>query len=97
MSKYISLVKYTAKGVENVKDSPNRLDAFKGLCESMGAKVEGFYLTMGRCDMLVILDAPNPETVAKIILATSSRGAVSTETLQAFSEEEYRKIVSELP
>jgi uncharacterized protein with GYD domain len=47
--------------------------------------------------MLVILDAPNPETVAKIILATSSRGAVSTETFQAFSEEEYRKIISELP
>jgi uncharacterized protein with GYD domain len=28
MAKYISLVKYTAKGVENLKDSPNRLDAF---------------------------------------------------------------------
>ena len=97
MAKYISLVKYTAKGAENVKESPNRLDAFKQLCKSMGAKLEGFYLTMGRCDMLVILDAPNPETVAKIILATSSRGAVSTETFPAFSEEEYRKIISELP
>ncbi|MBT8363359.1 MAG: GYD domain-containing protein [Deltaproteobacteria bacterium] len=97
MAKYISLVKYTAKGAENIKESPNRLDAFKQLCESMGAKLEGFYLTMGRCDMLVILDAPNPETAAKIILATSSRGAISTETFQAFSEEEYRKIISELP
>ena len=97
MAKYISMVKYTAKGVENVKDSPKRLDAFKGLCESMGAKVEGFYLTMGRCDMLVILDAPNSATVAKIILATSSKGSVSTETMQAFSESEYRKIISELP
>ena len=48
MAKYISLVKYTAKGVENIKESPNRLDAVKQLCESMGAKVEGFYLTMGR-------------------------------------------------
>lgn len=97
MAKYISLVKYTAKGAENIKESPNRLDAFKQLCESMGAKLEGFYLTMGRCDMLVILDAPNPETAAKIILATSSRGAISTETFQAFSEQEYRKIISELP
>ena len=97
MAKYISLVKYTGKGVENVKQSPSRLDAFKKLCESMGAKVEGFYLTMGRCDMVVILDAPNPDAVAKIILATSSRGAVSTETLHAFSEAEYRKIISELP
>jgi len=97
MAKYISLVKYTAKGVENLKESPNRLDAFKQLCESMGAKVEGFYLTMGRYDLVVIVDAPNPETAAKVILTTASGGAVSTETLQAFSEEEYRKIISELP
>jgi uncharacterized protein with GYD domain len=52
---------------------------------------------MGRYDLVVILDAPNAETVAKLILATASKGAVSTETLHAFSEEEYRKIVSELP
>jgi uncharacterized protein with GYD domain len=97
MAKYISLVKYTGKGIENVKQSPSRLDDFKKLCESMGAKVDGFYLTMGRCDMLLILDAPDSATVAKIILATSSRGAVSTETMQAFSEAEYRKIISEVP
>ncbi len=97
MAKYISLVKYTAKGVEKIKESPNRLDAFKQLCESMGVTVEGFYLTMGRYDIILIVDAPNPETVAKVILATASRGAVSTETLPAFPEEEYRKIISELP
>jgi uncharacterized protein with GYD domain len=97
MAKYISLVKYTAKGAENVKESPTRLDAFKQLCESMGAKVDGFYLTMGRYDMIVIVDAPDPETVAKIILTTASGGSVSTETLPAFAEAEYRKVISELP
>jgi uncharacterized protein with GYD domain len=97
MAKYITLVKYTAKGIETVKESANRYDAFKQLCESMGATVEGVYLTMGRYDIVVIVDAPNPETVAKIILATASRGAISTETLPAFAEEEYRKIISELP
>ena len=69
MAKYICLCKYTGKGIENVKESPHRHDAFKQLCDSMGAKVEGFYLTMGRYDLIVILDAPNPEVVAKIILA----------------------------
>ena len=83
--------------IENIKESPSRFDAFKQLCESMGARVEGFYLTMGLYDLLVIVDAPDPETVAKIILATASRGAVSTETLQAFTEEEYRKIIAALP
>jgi uncharacterized protein with GYD domain len=96
MAKYISLIKYTGKGIENIKESPKRLDAFKQLCESMGGKVEGFYLTMGRYDLVLIVDAPNPETAAKILLTLASHGAVSTETLQAFSEKEYRKIISEL-
>jgi len=97
MPKYISLVKYTSKGVEKIKESPNRLDAVKNLCEGMNAKVEGFYLTMGRYDIILIVDAPNPETAAKILLTTTSAGSVSTETLAAFTEEEYRKIISELP
>ena len=97
MAKYISLVKYTAKGIENVKESPNRLDAFKQLCESMDTRVEGFYLTMGRYDIIYIVDAPNPETVAKLVLTITSGGNVSTETLPAFPEDEYRKIVAALP
>ena len=97
MAKFISLVKYTEKGITNIKESPNRLDAVKKLCESMGARVESFYLTMGRYDILMVVDAPNPETATKIILTITSGGAVSTETLLGFPEEEYRKIVSELP
>ena len=96
MPKFISLVNYTSKGVENIKDSPNRLDAVKSLCESMQAKVDGFYLTMGRYDIVFILDAPNPEVASKIILKIASLGNVSTETLLAFPEEEYRKIISEI-
>ena len=96
MPKYISLIKYTGKGIEDVKQSPNRHDAFKKLCQSMGAKVDAVYLTMGRYDLIVIVDAPNPETAAKLLLTTSSKGAIKSETLVAFPEEEYRKIVSEL-
>ena len=52
-----------------------------------GAKVEGFYLTIGRYDLVVIVDAPDHETISKIILATSSKGAVSTKTLPALADE----------
>ena len=97
MAKYISLVKYKGKGIENIKESPDRLDAVKQLCESMGAKVEGFYLTMGRYDIIMIMDAPDLRTATKLILTITSKGNVSTETLPAFPEDEYRKIISELP
>ena len=97
MAKFISLVNYTAKGIEKIKESPNRLDAFKQLCESMGVTVDGFFLTMGRYDLVVIVDAPDLNTAAKVILTTGSVGAISTETLPAFTEAEFRQVVSELP
>ena len=97
MPKYISLIKYTSKGIENIKDSPNRLDAVKQLCEHMGATVDAFYLTMGRYDIVIVVDAPDRETVAKILLSIASRGAVNTETLSAFPEDDYRKIITSLP
>jgi uncharacterized protein with GYD domain len=97
MPKYIELINYTQQGIENVKDSPNRFDAFKKLCKSMGANVDAIYLTMGRYDLVVIVDAPDSEVIAKIMLTTASKGSASTETLQAFTEEEYRRIMAALP
>ena len=97
MPKYIGLINYTQQGIENVKDSPNRFDAFKKLCKSMGANVEVLYLTMGRYDLMVIVDAPDSECIAKIMLTTGSKGSASTETLQAFTEDEYRTIIAALP
>ena len=97
MATFISLVNFTQKGIENLKDSPNRVDAFKQLCKSMGAELKGFYMTMGRYDLVVIVEAPNAETALKAFLATAMGGNVRTETLTAFPEEDYLKIISGLP
>jgi uncharacterized protein with GYD domain len=48
MPTYVTLVNYTQKGVENMKDSPNRLETAKGLFKSMGAEIKAYYLAMGR-------------------------------------------------
>ena len=97
MVTYILLVKFTTQGVKDIKGSPARLDAFKQLCKKMGAEFKSFHLTMGRYDIVGVVDAPEDATIAKIILALSSGGNVSTETLRAFSEAEYRSIVAALP
>ena len=97
MAKYISFVKYTAEGIKEIKESPGRLNAFKQVCELIGAKLESFYLTMGRYDIVMIIDAPDRETVAKVLLETASAGAFTTETSPAFTEDEYMKIIHELP
>jgi uncharacterized protein with GYD domain len=97
MPTYITLARWTQQGIEKVKQSPARLDAFKQLVESVGGEVKGFYMVTGQYDLVVIIEAPNDEAVAKVSLATASKGSIKTETLRAFPEDEYRKIVAALP
>ena len=58
--------------------------------------MKAFYLVAGQYDGIVIVEAPNDETMAKVTLASATRGTVRTETLRAFTEE-YRKIIAALP
>ena len=96
MSNYIMLVKWTEQGISNIKESPQRVDAFKKAVEAAGGKVTGFYLTMGRYDIVVIVEFPNDEAAATVILRTASRGEVRSETLKAFPEDQYREIMAKV-
>jgi len=52
---------------------------------------------MGQYDAVAIAEFPNDEAVARLSLATASQGSIRGETLRAFTEEEYRKIIASLP
>lgn len=96
MPTYITLFNWTQKGFENVKDSPKRLDKVKEAVKAAGGKMQAFYVTMGQYDGVTISEAPSDEAFAKTMLALASAGAVKTETLRAFTEDEYRKLISSL-
>ena len=96
MPTYIALLKWTGQGVANVKDSPSRLDSGRKAFKKMGVKIKDTYLTMGRYDLVCVIDAPDDETYATAILTLGSQGNVQTETLKAFSEADYRKIIGSI-
>jgi uncharacterized protein with GYD domain len=91
---YITLIRYTQQGIETIKDSPARLEKAKAAVKAAGGEMTAFYLTMGAYDAVAISEAPSNEAYARIMLAIASAGAIRTETLCAFSEADYRKIVS---
>jgi len=97
MPTYITLIQFTQQGIGNIKESPARLDAAKAGIEAAGGRFIGYYLTMGRYDAVIISEGPDDETVTKILLATGAQGNVRTETLRAFNEEQYRRIIADLP
>jgi uncharacterized protein with GYD domain len=94
---YITLLRYTAKGIEGIKQSPARTESAKKSFQLLGGKMHAFYLTMGQYDAVVVSEFPDDESAAKATLAAGALGSVRTETMRAFTEEEYRKIVASLP
>jgi uncharacterized protein with GYD domain len=97
MPMYITLIRYTEQGIKTFKDLPSRLEETRRAGEAGGAKLVAYYLTMGQYDAVVVSEAPDDETVAKLALAAGGRGNVRTETLRAFTEEEAKRLAVELP
>lgn len=97
MPTYISLLNFTQKGIENIKESPARLERVRDAMKSVGGEFKVFYLTMGSYDAVVIGEAPNDEVYAATMLAVLSSGAVRSQTLKAFTEEQYRNIIAMIP
>jgi uncharacterized protein with GYD domain len=96
MPTYITLLNWTHQGVSKVKDSPKRLDAARKAFKKAGVELKDTYLTFGRCDLLCVIEAPDDQTYAKAVIGLASQGNVTTESLKAFSEDEYRKIIGSL-
>jgi uncharacterized protein with GYD domain len=96
MATFIALLKWTPQGLQNVKQSPSRLDAARKGFEAAGVKMKEFYMVTGHYDMIAIFDAPDDTTLAKAILSSTSQGNITSETCRAFTEDEYRRIVGGL-
>ncbi len=88
MPTFVVLAKWTEKTFGTMKDAPAAAEEMKKMVTDMGAQIKGWYLLMGQYDEICILEAPNAETVAKILIPMGAKYGAKTETLQAFSEAE---------
>ena len=93
MPMYIALLKWTPQGIQNIKQSPSRLDAARKSFERGGVKMREFFMVTGQFDMITVLEAPDDIALAQTILSLTSQGSITTETCRAYTEEEYRKII----
>ena len=96
MPTYIAMLKWTSQGLQNVKQSPSRLDTARKGFEAAGVRMKDFYMVTGKHDMIAVIEAPDDVALAKALLSTASQGSVTTETCRAFTEDEYRQIIGGL-
>ena len=94
---FILSLNFTDQGIRAIKDAPKRAQAARELAKKVGVEIKQVYLTSGDSDLLVMIEAPNGDAMAKFALALGSQGNVHTRTARAWSMEEYQKLVAELP
>jgi uncharacterized protein with GYD domain len=93
---YVSLLQFTDQGIRNFKDTIKRAAAATTEAEKMGAKVTDAFWTMGAYDVVLLLDAPDDETVSAFSLKLGSLGNVKSQTMRAFGREEMESILAKV-
>jgi uncharacterized protein with GYD domain len=96
MPTYLVLTHFTEKGIQNVKDTVKRADAFADAAKKIGGAAKDLYWAMGRYDSVAIVEAPSDEAMVGLSLEVGKQGNVRTETLRLFTKAEMSGLVSKL-
>ncbi len=94
---FVSLVSFTDQGIRYVKHTIDRADAFRQAAADMGVEVKDIYWTLGGYDLVIIVEAPDDETVATLFMSVGSLGNIRFHTLRCFSAEDMSRILQKIP
>ena len=92
--RYISLLRFTQKGAEHIKDSTKRAHHFNAMAKKAHVKVEDQYWTIGAYDGVLIIRADSEKKALHMLTLLAAAGNVRAETMQAFADKEFSAIVS---
>ncbi len=93
MATYVTLIDYTQKGLDTIKESPQRAAAFRESAGKAGITVKELYWTTGGHDGVLILEGPDDKAIMALLLTLSRAGNVRTKTLRAYDQAEMKEIL----
>ena len=96
MVTYIALSSFTDQGIRNVKDTVKRADAVQAAAAKFGCKMTHIWWSLGRYDLVAVIEAPDDASGTAFALAIGAAGNVRTETMRAFTAAEMSGIVAKL-
>ena len=96
MASYVCLIQFQDQGIRNIQDTVKRGDAAMAEAKKMGMKIVEEYWTMGAYDGVVVMEAPDDETMSAFILKVGSLGNVKGQTLRAFRRNEIEGILAKI-
>ena len=96
MATYIALSRFTDQGIRSVKDTTRRAAAVQEAAKNFDANMAQIYWTLGRYDLVIIVDAVDEQAATAFMLSVASAGNVLIETMRAFNREEMGGILDKL-
>ena len=93
----IGLLRFTDKGLQNVKDSTKRAAAAKEAGKKLGVNMRDIFWTTGEYDLVCVLEADSETALAAFAIAVAAQGNVRAQTLRAYSASEMDGILAKLP
>jgi uncharacterized protein with GYD domain len=96
MARYVTLIQFADQGIRHIKETVKRGDAAAAEAEKMGMKIIDEFWTMGTYDAVVVIEAPNDETISAFTLKIGSLGNVKSHTMRAFRREEMEGILAKI-
>jgi uncharacterized protein with GYD domain len=96
MASYVVLLNFTEQGIRSVGDSPKRYEAFKAVAEKLDVQIKSTYWTVGAYDIVTTIEG-SEEAVTAALLKLGSAGNVRTQTLRAFSQDEFARVLKKVP
>lgn len=96
MKTFVILFNWTELGVQNAKETVNRVAQATEAFKKVGVTIASIHWTIGTYDLVAVVTAPDEETLTAAVLNLAAGGAVRTTTLRAFDASEMSAIVSKL-
>jgi uncharacterized protein with GYD domain len=96
MPTFVILTNFTDQGIRAVKDTTKRAEKFRELAKQNGATVKELYWTLGKYDVVSIVDAPDLASITALGLTLGMAGNVRTQTLPAFSADDMAKVLAKV-
>lgn len=97
MVTYVVLAQFTDQGIRTIKNSPQRAAQVAEMAKSFGCEMKEIYWTLGKYDIVTVVNAADEQSLAAFGFALGSAGNVRTQTLRAFTKDEIGTIIGRLP
>ncbi len=93
MATYVCLINWTEQGIKGFRDTTRRAENFSELVKGAGGTVRELLWTVGKYDIVQVVEFPDEETGVAALLELESAGNIRAHTMPAFNAVQMATII----